>query len=642
MKSCPQCSATYPDDYAVCPKDGAALQETSLWQVNTVIRGRYKILALIGEGGMATVYKAHHQLLDELRALKVIKPELARDALFVQRFKNEAIITRKLQHANAVRVDDLDIAEDGRPFISMEYVEGESLKTLIQRAGPLGAAKTLGIALQVCQALDAAHALGLIHRDIKPDNVYLVPRGEGLPLAKVLDFGIARLKETAPGGTRVSGMTLTGTGVVIGTPEYMSPEQAMGKHGEELDGRSDLYSLGIVMYRMLTGELPFKAITTVEMILHHIQTIPKAPQALKPELGIPDDVSALVMRALDKDREKRFPSAGSMAEAIRQAQERTLLISRAVAPAPTPVARGGMVAAAPPAQAPKPPAAAAPGPSAAAVRPPARHSPSAAPPQPAPVIRAAPAVVKGKARTRSALIWAGVGLALVVSLIYANKRRRLHEAPVAPPAPATTQVVPPTSGPPASAAGSEKNPAGPVESAAAPETKTPAAVASVPAASEKKPAGPVESAAAPGTKTPAAVTSVPAAEPKPNQEVVSHSNPPPPEAAEQTESAPGPRPIDQMKARAQGFVESGQYAKAAQVFRRILEIRPNDQEALKGLVNCLQEQGQRFFGTGQYGRAAALFRQILEIQPNHRWAQQHLQQCQQKIREQRQTGEQPF
>ena len=254
MKSCPECLATYPDDYAICPKDGAPLDETALWQIGTVVRGKYRIQARLGEGGMATVYRAHHELLDELRALKVIKPELARDAEFMSRFKNEAIMARKLNHPNAVRVDDLEIAEDGLPFIAMELVVGDTLKMLVERTGPLPPTLVLDVAAQVCDALDAAHKLGLVHRDIKPENIVLIAQREGLPVAKILDFGISRLREET---TEAKG--LTQTGMVMGTPEYMSPEQAEGKRGPEIDGRSDLYSLGVVMYRMLTGELPFQA-----------------------------------------------------------------------------------------------------------------------------------------------------------------------------------------------------------------------------------------------------------------------------------------------------------------------------------------------------------------------------------------------
>ncbi|HZP03193.1 MAG TPA: protein kinase [Terriglobia bacterium] len=324
VKVCPRCAVPYPDDYAVCPKDNARLVASDLWRPGMVIRAKYRILAQIGVGGMATVYKAHHLLLDEPRAIKVILPELARDAEFARRFQNEAIAARKLNHPNAVRVDDLDIAEDGRPFIAMEFVAGDTLKSVIAQLGALPVTMVLDIAEQLCGALDAAHRIGLVHRDIKPENIVLIPRRDASPLPKILDFGIARLREEVAGtghhNPTAHNSGLTRTGIVIGTPEYMSPEQALGKRGEQLDGRSDLYSLGIVMYEMLTGELPFQAESTVEMLLHHLKTRPRPPRHLKPNLGIPDLVSGIVMKALRKDRERRFSSAADMGRVIREAR----------------------------------------------------------------------------------------------------------------------------------------------------------------------------------------------------------------------------------------------------------------------------------------------------------------------------------
>ncbi len=312
MKSCPVCGATYPKTFAVCPQDGTALVEIGSWSEGTVIRGKYRILGKIGQGGMGSVYKALHLAFDELRALKVMSSELISDEIFVKRFKQEAIITRKLQHPNAVRVDDIDEAEDGRPFIVMEFIEGQSLKELIREAGPMPVSRVCAIIKQVAAGLAAAHALGMVHRDIKPDNVVLVqiPGGEQ---AKVLDFGVAKLKEARLGG---GGLTLTGTGVVVGTPQYMSPEQAMGKRGDELDGRSDLYSLGIVMYQMLTGQLPFKADTTMEMLLAHMQRPPTPIRQLRSQLEIPDGVANLVMRCLEKKRDLRPASAQALIEEL--------------------------------------------------------------------------------------------------------------------------------------------------------------------------------------------------------------------------------------------------------------------------------------------------------------------------------------
>ena len=346
MKSCPTCHSTHPSNYAVCPQDGTVLVEVEAWSDGTVIRGKYRILNKVGQGGMGAVYKALHLAFDEVRALKVISGELMRDDLFVKRFKHEAVITRKLQHPNAVRVDDIDEAEDGRPYIVMEFIEGRSLKKLIQEEGPLPASRICPIIKQSAAALEAAHQLGMVHRDIKPENIVLVETLQG-EQAKVLDFGIAKVKEARMGGT--AGMTLTGTGVVIGTPQYMSPEQAMGKRGDELDGRSDIYSLGIVMYQMLTAELPFRAETTMEMLLAHMQRAPTPIQTSHPELKIPEALSNLVMKCLEKKRELRPASAKALIEEIEHVEKQP---GRAV---PSQTLRQTIVASADMLQVPAPP-----------------------------------------------------------------------------------------------------------------------------------------------------------------------------------------------------------------------------------------------------------------------------------------------
>ncbi|MBZ5671185.1 MAG: protein kinase [Acidobacteriia bacterium] len=318
MKTCPTCQGSYPNNFAICPQDGSPLTDTGTWSEGSIIRGKYRLLTKVGQGGMGAVYKALHLAFDELRALKVIAPELLSDELFVKRFKHEAVITRKLQHPNAVRVDDIDEAEDGRPFIVMEFIEGQSLKQLIREEGPLPVQRVCIIIKQAAAALDAAHRLGMVHRDIKPDNIALVDRPEG-EMVKVLDFGIAKVKEARMGES--AGMTLTGTGVVIGTPQYMSPEQAMGKRGDELDGRADLYSLGIVMYQMLTADLPFKADTTMEMLLAHMQKPPAPISVVHPELQVPEPVAALTMRLLEKNRDMRPASARVLIQEIEKAEK---------------------------------------------------------------------------------------------------------------------------------------------------------------------------------------------------------------------------------------------------------------------------------------------------------------------------------
>ena len=264
---------------------------------------------------MAAVYKALHVRFKEPRALKVINIELANDANFVRRFEQEAVVTRKLQHPNAVRVDDIDEAEDGRPFIVMEFVEGESLKDVIEREAPMPAARVCSIIKQVAAALDAAHRLGLVHRDIKPANIALLGSGDRSDPSgrrvKVLDFGIAKLKEAHLETSSMRYETLTGTGMVIGTPAYMSPEQAKGLRGEQLDGRSDLYSLGVVAYQMLTGDLPLKADSTLELLMAHINTPPKPILEVRRELKVSAAVAAVVMRCLEKNRELR-PTSGQV------------------------------------------------------------------------------------------------------------------------------------------------------------------------------------------------------------------------------------------------------------------------------------------------------------------------------------------
>lgn len=314
MKRCPSCKSAFPADYTLCPRDGSSLITIGEWAEGTLVRGKYRILAKIGQGGMGSVYKVMHTRFKEVRAIKVISPELASDTSFVRRFEQEAIITRKLQHPNAVRVEDIDEAEDGRPFIVMEYIEGRSLKDVIENEAPMDVERVCAIIKQAATALDAAHTLGLVHRDIKPANIALVrsenESGTVVEQVKILDFGIAKLKEAQledSKASHLSHLTLTSTGVVIGTPAYMSPEQARGMKGDELDGRSDLYSLGIVMYQMLTGNLPLKADSTIEQLMAHINIQPKAIRDVRPD--VPEHVATAVMSCLEKKRELR-PKSG--------------------------------------------------------------------------------------------------------------------------------------------------------------------------------------------------------------------------------------------------------------------------------------------------------------------------------------------
>ncbi|HEU0109146.1 MAG TPA: protein kinase [Vicinamibacteria bacterium] len=314
VRYCPSCHSVFPNEFRTCPKDQTDLLTASELQPGMVLRGKYEILGKLGAGGMAAVYRARHLAFGEVRAIKVVNNRLADDEEFLRRFRNEAVVARRLQHPNAVRVDDLDMTEDGRPFIVMEYVEGQNLREVVRHQGALSLRRAVVIARQVAAALAAAHELGIIHRDIKPDNILLTGTGEA-ETAKVLDFGIAKMKESALGD---SGAVATRTGMVVGTPQYISPEQAMGRRGSDLDGRADLYSLGVVLYEMVTGRLPFESDTAMGIILHHLQTPPPEPREVRPDLGIPDSLSAVLMRALQKEPDKRFPSATAMATALQE------------------------------------------------------------------------------------------------------------------------------------------------------------------------------------------------------------------------------------------------------------------------------------------------------------------------------------
>jgi serine/threonine-protein kinase len=312
MKHCPACRRTYATHFTVCPQDGTALRDAAELAPGTVLRGKYEILEKLGEGGMGVVFKARHVRFDEICALKVVSAALAQDQTFVQRFHAEALVMRKLEHPHALRVHDVDETEDGRPFLVMEFVAGQNLATLL-RGGPLEPARAVRITMQLCEALAAAHRLGIIHRDIKPNNILLARAADGSDFVKLFDFGIAKVMEgSAIGG----GASLTQTGFLVGTPAYMSPEQARGLRGDKLDGRSDLYSLGVVLYEMLTGRIPFEGDTPLAVLMAHLNQAP--PELADLRAGLPDALVEIVMTALAKDPEERFASAEAMRASLAQ------------------------------------------------------------------------------------------------------------------------------------------------------------------------------------------------------------------------------------------------------------------------------------------------------------------------------------
>ena len=305
MKQCTVCNRTYPDFAVMCEDDGAPLQASSELAPGTVIRGKYKVQARIGEGGMATVYKAIHIAFQEHRALKVVNARYGSDPDFLQRFRTEAIVTRKLKHPNAVSIEDLDFMEDGRPFMAMELVQGVCLRNVMVGT-PLAPLRAVRIARQMAGALTAAHGLGITHRDIKPENVLLVPQTDGTDMVKVLDFGIAKVKAEV---LSTGAINTTNPGMILGTPAYMSPEQAAHQPGVPIDGRADIYSLGVVLYEMIAGRLPFESEVPMGMLYHHVHSEPNEPSLLNRSLTAFPDLCNITMRCLEKDPARRYTAA---------------------------------------------------------------------------------------------------------------------------------------------------------------------------------------------------------------------------------------------------------------------------------------------------------------------------------------------
>ncbi len=282
--------------------------------IGTVLAGRYEVLRRIGEGGMGAVYEAKHALIGKRVAVKVLLEKFHAKSDFVARLLQEARLASSIGHENIVDVTDFGTTEDGRSFVVMEFLDGESLAELERREAPLPIERSLRIARQAASALEAAHAKGIFHRDVKPENLYLIRRGDA-DFVKVVDFGIS--KAVKPGGDEgAEAYRLTHTGLLLGTPLYMSPEQARGD--EDLDHRADIWALGVLLYECLTGEVPFRANNYLQIISQVLTAEPASPSRLRPELGIPDAVDAVVMRAMEKDRERRYQTMAELEQDLER------------------------------------------------------------------------------------------------------------------------------------------------------------------------------------------------------------------------------------------------------------------------------------------------------------------------------------
>jgi serine/threonine protein kinase len=275
-----------------------------------------RIVELLGRGGMGAVYRAEHVLLHEPRAVKVIRKESLNLPHAVERFQREARIAVRLRHPNLVLVHDFFV-EDGDYYLVMEYVVGESLGKMIRSNGPLGTEAACEIGIRCCAGLAHAHELGVVHRDLSPENILLQPRSEG-PEPKIIDFGIARaVFAQTDGEGNEADLTLTRVGGFVGKPRYASPEQAGRlKRGEKIDPRSDLYTFGLILYEMVTGDLPFHSDSEIGYLSLHHSGLPERPSVLRPELGIPIAMERVILRCLEKDRDKRFQTAGELGKAL--------------------------------------------------------------------------------------------------------------------------------------------------------------------------------------------------------------------------------------------------------------------------------------------------------------------------------------
>jgi serine/threonine-protein kinase len=276
----------------------------------TVLMDRYRVISKLGEGGMGTVYIAEHLAIRKRFAIKVLSHEFAHKTDLVERFLQEARAASMIAQENVVEITDFGNTPDGSVFFVMEHLQGEDLANLIKREGRLSWDRAKPIALQICSALQAAHEAGIIHRDMKPENCFRISRHGNEDFIKVLDFGIAKI--TGP-DAEGAGKGLTRTGMIFGTPEYMAPEQAQGLRP---DFRVDIYAMGVIMYEMLTGRVPFIADTFMAVLTKHMFEPPRPPSQLCPDAGIPAEVEAIVMKALEKDPANRFQSMAEMAMAI--------------------------------------------------------------------------------------------------------------------------------------------------------------------------------------------------------------------------------------------------------------------------------------------------------------------------------------
>jgi eukaryotic-like serine/threonine-protein kinase len=320
MKYCSSCNEKFDDSLSFCPADGEVLEEDPSALTGKVLDGQYQIEALLGKGGMGAVYRARHILLGDRVAIKVLPPEMRSNTEWLRRFQREGQAARRFRHPNAVTVYDLRTSADGTIYLVMEYVEGNTLDAEMRKRGKFSPADAVAVLDPIMGVLNAAHAMGVVHRDLKPENI-MIGRAStgGESVVKLLDLGIAKLREVA-GAEKTGNTNLTIAGQMLGTPYYMSPEQwgELPPDGNsEIDGRADIYSLGVVFYELIAAKRPFDGITLSELRRQHVSITPPPLHEIEP--GVPAAFGRAIARAVAKDRGQRQSTASELESELRSA-----------------------------------------------------------------------------------------------------------------------------------------------------------------------------------------------------------------------------------------------------------------------------------------------------------------------------------
>jgi serine/threonine-protein kinase len=336
MKMCPQCGGSYEPTLKFCPRDGQVLEDSPQDLVGQVLDGQYEIESFVARGGMGAIFRARHILLGDRVAIKVLRPEFRANPEWLRRFQREGQAARRFRHPNAVTVYDLRTSADGLVYMVMEFVAGRSLDKELQLRGRFTPAEAFEALEPVGLVLEEAHEQGVVHRDLKPENVMIEREEDGELCVKVLDLGIAKLREIADADGIESGAPLTVAGQILGTPYYMSPEQwgEPPRDGSaEIDGRADIYSLAVMFYELVAGARPFDGKTLVE--LRHAHTAAYPQQLDKAVPGVPEEFARAVERGMAKDRNDRQPTAAAFLEELRDALDLPARISRSTHDAPS-------------------------------------------------------------------------------------------------------------------------------------------------------------------------------------------------------------------------------------------------------------------------------------------------------------------